>query len=300
MHILALTLLACSTPDAPSPDVAAPPEALDVVATSFPAAWLAERIGGDAVVVENVLPVGEDAPFWQAPADVIARAQAADLIVANGASYEKWMAMAALPEDRVVRSADGLDLLVVQGVTHSHGRYGKHSHTGTDPHTFGAPNLYLAQARVVHAALVHAIPAQQEGLDARLAGLTGELEALDGELEAALAPAVGLSLASSHPAFEYVERRYGLSIQAFELDPEEPAGPEVIAAVETWAATADPAILLWESEPTPAVLAVLPDGIRHVTIDPLEQPGVTGSYDYLAQARANVEVYRALFTEEPG
>ncbi|MCA9570397.1 MAG: zinc ABC transporter substrate-binding protein [Myxococcales bacterium] len=286
-------LLACGTPE-PSDAPAPTPTTLDVAALSFPAAWLAERVGGEAVTVRNIAPPGEDPPHWQPPAEVVASLGEADLIVANGAGFEGWLATASVPEERLVRAADGLDLIVLEGRTHSHGAAGEHSHAGTDPHTWSDPLAFLAEAKTVHQALARTAPAHTATFDAGLTALQSELTALHEALDAALAPLRGRPLAANHPAFNYLARRYGLELTSFDLDPEEPPGAEAVAAVLAWSTTAgDTPILLWESAPMDPVRQAFPASFRHVTLDPLEQPA-TATYDYLAQARANVATLGSL------
>ena len=56
------------TDDVPMDEV----EPLQVRTTSFPADFLVARIAGDRVDRINLLPTGEDAPFWQPSAEVVA------------------------------------------------------------------------------------------------------------------------------------------------------------------------------------------------------------------------------------
>lgn len=280
----------------PQPAAATPAVApLDVRALSFPAGWLARRIGGDRVQVTEVTPPGEDPPFWQPTGEVVAGLGGAALIVANGAGYEAWITTASLPAGRLVSTADGLDLVTVEGTTHSHGKAGAHSHAGTDPHTWADPRLFARQGERVHAALLAADPAGKDVYDANLAALRHDLETLATSLGTALDPARGRKLAASHPAYNYLARAYGLDLRSFGLDPAEPPAADALAEVAAWAADAGPdPVLLWEAPPAPAVTAALPAGIRHVVVDNLEQPPDGGAYDYLAQARANLDVLRTL------
>lgn len=268
----------------------------DVRALSFPAGWLVARIGGEAVRLTQVSPAGEDPPSWQPPADVVAGLAAADLIVANGAGYEAWLATVSLPESKLLQSAAGVDPIRLPGLTHSHGDDGSHSHAGIDPHTWMDPVALGQQAVAVHARLIALDPAHQGAYDAGLAGLRADLDQIDKELAAALAPAKGRRLAASHPAFNHLARRYGLDLTSFAFDPTEAPDAAAAAPLLAWLPTAgaDP-ILLWEVAPSAAVVAALPAGLRHVLVDPVEQPGSDGVYDYLAKSRTNVAVFAGLF-----
>lgn len=299
----ALAATACGDTSEPAATKPAKPNRsgpVDVRALSFPAAWLATRVGGSAVSVENVLPEGEDAPFWSPPGDTVAALQSAELIVMNGQGFEKWVETATLPSGSLVDSAASVTPIHLEAVTHSHGKGGAHSHAALDPHTWSDPIAFTAQAEAVHAALVKARPEQSSTFGAGLAAVKTDLADVDEALRSALAPASGLPLAASHPAFNYLARRYSLSIESFDFDPETPVLPADRKAFDAWmAATEAPHILLWEGAPTDAVKRSFPAGVIHAYIDPLEQPGPSGTYDYVAQARANVAAFDTLFKAVP-
>jgi zinc transport system substrate-binding protein len=297
--LCAFVVPGCSgTAPAPSEPTLAPTPTgpIDVRVSSFPAEWLVKRVGGTEVALQNVLPPGEDPPFWSPPGDVVAGMQKAELIVANGAGFEQWMQTATLPTHRIVDSARDLDHIHIQSETHSHGKEGEHSHAGLDPHTWSDPILFLQQAEVVHAALVAARPDKKATFDRNLAALRIDLTDLDRALLDALTPGRSVKMAANHPAYNYLARRYKLHIHAFDFDPETVSDASTISAFTTWASKVEkPHHLLWESQPADAVRRSFPAGTLHIYIDPLEQPGDGQAYDYLAQARRNVSTFKALF-----
>lgn len=290
-----LLLLACTGADAPepTPDV---PAALPVVrSASYPAWYLVERLAPAGSVDHALLiPKGEDPPHWVPPTDVVVQAQAADLLVLNGAGFEPWVATASLVESKVVDSAAGVVLIELETATHSHGTEGAHAHGDTDPHTWGEPAAYSLQAAAVAQALSAHVDA--DAVAANLATLQGELAQLGADQVAAIGP-TPRPLASNHPSFNYLFRGAGVTVESFDLDPEAAPSQETIDAVTSWAAAQTDPVLLWESAPTAAATDALP-GMDHVTLDPLEQPGDTGPYDYLAQARANLATLKQLAAAE--
>ena len=298
--ILLATLLACSNPtDSPVAPERVETGPLEVRTTSFPADWLVTRLAGDSVNQVNIHPRGEDPPSWTPPGEVVASLAEADLIVANGAGFEAWMATAALPVDAVVYSAKRLDLIELAAVTHSHGAGGEHSHAGRDPHTWSDPTAYFDQARAVHAALVEARPSDTETFDANLATLEQDLKTLSGELASATAHLQGRPLAASHPAFNYLARRFQLTVTSFDFDPEAPPSVAQLEAFATWSEGQDPPVLLWESHPTDAVRSAFAPQVVHQYVDPLESPPTTGDYDYIRQAQANAARLRGLLSATP-
>lgn len=290
-----IVLAGCAGTPAAAP-APSEPHTLDVRALSFPAAWLVQRVAGDAVKLTNVNPPGEDPPAWEPSGDVVADLASADLIVANGAGYEAWTLTASLPTSKLLKLADGLDLITLPGVTHSHGKAGTHTHAGRDPHTWADPTLFAKEAVVLHDQLVVLDPGHKAQFDDGLAKLTADLDALDKKLAASLAGAKGRKLAASHPAFNYLARRYGLDVTSFGFDPSEAPDATARAPFDVWLTTAGPnPMLWWEATPDAPVRASLPSAVQQVVLDPLEQPGPDGVYDYLAKSRTNVAVFAGLF-----
>ncbi len=291
-----LICFGCSAQDPATTFTHVTTEILEVRTLSFPAHWLVTQVGGDLVSAQCILPVGEDAADWQPDTVLIASLPDADLIVANGAGFESWVDRATLPEDKLVNTSKGLDLLHEEVVTHSHGADGGHSHGGVDPHTWSSPSLYAKQARNVQAALSDALPDQEEAFQANTDTLVERLAELSGAYADVVAHAADRHVAANHPAYDYLARELRLDIHSFGFDPVAVPDEAQLAAFSAWSGDTPAAILLWETEPSGEAVAAFPEGVRHVVLDPLEQPGEDGTYDYLGQAKANVKALEALFS----
>ena len=57
----------------------------------MPSPVFAERIAGQLVEVRFLVPADLDPAFWQPASEDVTTMQAADLILLNGAGYEKWL-----------------------------------------------------------------------------------------------------------------------------------------------------------------------------------------------------------------
>jgi zinc transport system substrate-binding protein len=269
----------------------APVELEGAVYTTFhPTTWMAERISGGLVPVVCPLPPGEDPIFWQPDREALERYARARLVVVIGAGLERWVATASLPPSRVVDSAAGFrgDWLEHEGATtHSHGTSGAHTHTGLDGHTWLDPVLALAQSRAILGAMRSAFPAHADAFRANHAEVDAELEVLHAEL-ADLAPRLrAANLIASHPAYQYLARRYELEIVNLDLDPEAPLDADAIAALQAARRADAPNLLLWESEPAPETAAAVPEGIASVLVSPAENPDPAAG-GFGAVMRANV------------
>lgn len=282
----------------PSPPPAPPsPAALRVASLSQPAAWLVSEVGGSHVEVQLIPPPGEDPPVWAPSPEVIAGLRQVDLIVAVGAGYEAWTAMATLPDDKMFAMADGIEPIVLAGTSHSHGGKAEHSHAGVDPHLWTDPTQVAAAARRLADRLAPLLPAQAEVLRQNASVVQRAAGDLDLQLAAATQPLQGRPLLANHPSFNYLARRYHLSLETIDLDPATPPSPEQRARVDAWLqavvnerprAEAHP-LLLWEAAPAPPVVAALPAGLQHAVLDPAEQPGPSGRYDWPESMRRTAD-----------
>jgi len=282
---------ACGGAGAP----AAPAPRERAVYTSFyPTTWMAERISGGLVPVVCPVPEGADPLAWQPDRAVLLRYQLADLVVLNGAGYEGWAAGASLPPSRVVETAKGFEaqwMRYERATSHSHGAAGEHTHAGLDGHTWMDPLLALEQARAVLLGMCRAFPEHAERFRANARGVEADLQGLHAELEE-LAPRLRAArVLASHPAYDYLARRYGFTVANFDLDPAAELAPEQRAALEAAARPGARNLLLWESEPGPAAGGV-PAGIASVVFAPAElltSAERAAGADFLWIMRANVE-----------
>lgn len=304
---LALLLLACALAlvgcgEKPSAPPAPVTRAVPEVWTSFyPTTWMTRRIAGDLVKVVCPLPADEDAIFWQPDTAALQGYQAADLVVLNGAELEKWALTASLPSARVVDSAKAFEKEFVRfdaGQTHAHGGGAAHTHEGIDGHTWLDPKRAVQQAQAIHAGLVRILPQRRAALDQGLAALTRDLEALDKDLAALGAQPDGTWLYASHPAYNYMARRYAWRVVNLDLDPEAMPDDATFADVKARLEEKPGAHLLWESTPLPAIAERFQNELRlaSLTVEPCETESDPKDPDgYLTRWKKNLEQLRQAF-----
>lgn len=238
-----------------------------VYAVNYPLDYFARRIGGDLVDVTFPVPADVDPAFWK-PADAaVAEFQQADLILLNGAGYAQWTQLVSLPESRLVdTSASFADKLirVDDGVVHSHGPGGEHSHQGLAFTTWLDPQLALLQAAAVHKSLVRLLPASAPELDASFQQLKTDLQQLDQQLEVIVARYRGEPLLASHPVYQYLARRCGWKLSSLHWEPDEMPDAGQWQALDKLLETHPSKWMLWEAEP------------RRETAEKLSARGVAG------------------------
>jgi zinc transport system substrate-binding protein len=272
---------------------------LSVFVDSYPLSYFAQRIGGDRVAVSFPIPSGVDPQFWTPDANLIARYQAADLILVNGAGYAAWVDTATLPGSRLVDTSIGFAdrlLPLENAVTHSHGGMAEHSHAGYATMPWLDPMLAVEQATAIASAFSSARPESAAAFADGLAALRRDLEALDARL-AAVAGRIGTApLVFSHPVYSYLARRYGLNGRSLHWDPAEVPGYFALAQLDEKLAGHPALWMIWEAEPLAETAAELERrGIRSLVFDPLA--GAPASGDYLSVMGENVARLEAAFPQ---
>ncbi len=288
---LLATLVPACTRRAPEPPEAARKPL--VYTTNYPLRYFAWRIAGDLAEVRFPGPAGADPAFWEPAPDVIQAYQSADLILLNGAGYERWTERASLPLSKLAdtSAAFAADYIPLrEAVTHSHGPTGQHTHAGFAFTTWLDPDLARRQAEAVRDALVRLLPCHRARLEERFQALAADLAALDAELARALGSRA--PLLASHPVYQYLERRYRLNLVSLHWEPDEMPSEAEWRRFEGVLKKHRARTMLWEAEPLRDIAARLAGyGIRPVVFDPCANAPSEG--DYLSVMRANAARLRA-------
>lgn len=198
-----------------------------VFVTIIPQAFLAERIGGDAVEVHTLAAKGQDPHTFEATPKQAAALGQAQLFFTVGMPFEKRL-VSKLPGGnsrklKVIDSSAGITRLRME--EHHHGDHDHHAEEGgePDPHVWLAPANLRIMANTMATALIGAVPEHKALFTANLAALDAELKDLDKRLAASLAPHRGKTFYVFHPAFGYFAAAYGLNQEAVETGGKSPS-----------------------------------------------------------------------------
>lgn len=190
------------------------------VVTSFSIlADLVHQVGGDRVHIVNLVGPAADAhDFQPRPSDSREIANA-DLVLANGLGFDSWLprlAQSAGYTGRLLTASAGVAPLT-SAAEAEHGHEHEHGDNARlDPHAWqdvSATRHYVAN---IAAALAQADPAGAAIYEVRAKAYDERLQRLDAEIRAAIArlPADQRKVVSSHDAFGYFSRAYGLQFIA--------------------------------------------------------------------------------------
>jgi zinc transport system substrate-binding protein len=301
---LALTGLAgcSSTPTSSSPsDAPGQAEPLTVAVAFYPFEFVAQRVGGDLVTVENLTAPGAEPHDLELAPQQVALLSSADLVVfQEGFQPAVDAALAQANAKRTVDTASFLQLIPATADDgHGHGEEGDHDEEAghdeegheegaLDPHTWLDPTNLATVAEHVRDALTDARPEAADTLKANTEALLDDLGALAScQIDAFI---------TSHAAFGYLAHRYGLEqvgIRGVEPDVEPTAAR--IAEVHEIAKAEGVTTIFFETLVSPVVAESIAGdlGLKTDVLDPLEglTPESRGS-DYLEVMRSNLASLR--------
>ncbi|MGB5400635.1 MAG: metal ABC transporter substrate-binding protein [Thermoanaerobaculia bacterium] len=267
---------------------------LSVFTTNYPLAYFAERIGGEQVEVVFPAPADVDPAYWAPEPEVIAAYQGADLILLNGAGYEKWIERASLPASKLVDTSAAMESSFIpldEGVVHTHGPEGEHSHKGWAFTTWLDPMIAIAQAQAVQDALSELRPEAAADFRVAYEGLQADLLMLDAQLGEVAGDLGDQPIVFSHPVYQYLDEHLGLNGESVHWEPGEMPTEEMWGALETLLQSHPAEVMVWEREPLEAVGSRLEGmGIQSVVYNPCGNAPESGKYgSVMLQNLANLK-----------
>jgi zinc transport system substrate-binding protein len=281
-----------------------PDDPLHVVASFYPIQWMAEQVGGERVEVASLTkPGAEPHDLELTPRDVGA-IQDADVVAFLSEFQPSVDTAVAEATGEVFDARDGARLEPLEPADeHAEGEADEHEHDhgyevgATDPHFWLDPTRMADVATAFGETLATADPAHAAAYRANAKRLVGRLGALDTELEVGLHQCDRTELVTSHEAFGYLARRYGMEqVGITGLEPEADPSPKDLAEVTDFVEDHDVRTIYFETLASPDVAETLAEetGARTAVLDPLE--GLTDASkgdDYLEVMRSNLAVLRA-------
>ena len=179
-----------------------------VLATASMLADMAENIAGGEVRVHTIVPIGGDPHIYDPTPNDVQRVLKADLILKNGLTFEGWL------EELIENSGTKAKTVrVTEGITPISSKEYKNS---SDPHAWMDASLGLTYIKNIKDALVELAPEHQQTFEFNYGVYKKQLEALDQYITQQIQtiPAEKRVLITSHDAFQYYGRKYGIRLEA--------------------------------------------------------------------------------------
>lgn len=210
---LLVVAVGCTSTGSNTPAFTAGSGKLKVATSFYPMYEVTRLVGGDKVDVVNMVPAGTEPHDWEPTAKHMKTLNEAAVFVYNGLGMEHWVEKTLKNVENksllAVEASNGFDLLKAEGHAQDDGH--GHDEPGEfDPHVWLDPTGVAHQVAVVRDALVKADPANQSTYVVNASAYMEKLNSLDQEFKAALSGCATKEFFTSHSAFGYLARRYGL------------------------------------------------------------------------------------------
>jgi zinc transport system substrate-binding protein len=195
LAVAVLLLVACGSSAPETSGIATGGGRLQIVATFYPLAWLAEQIGGDDVNVTNLTPPGVEPHDLELAPDQVETLTDADLAVVMGHDFQP--ALESIARARSRPTVTVLDVPTAAGER--------------DPHVWLDPVQFSMLRQPLVVALSKLRPGRAAEFERRSSVVGAELSGLDAEFRDGLRACDRREVVTSHAAFGRLAARYGLT-----------------------------------------------------------------------------------------
>jgi zinc transport system substrate-binding protein len=266
---------------------------LSVVAAFYPLAWATRAVGGIAVRITDLTPAGAEPHDLEITTDQRDAIEDADLVVEMGDGFQPGVEDAA---DE--RSGATLQVLRSIGVNQDEAKH--------DPHVWLDPVLMGRIVGSVATALTKVDPTRRAVFARRARATHSRLDALNADYQAGLASCARTLLVTSHEAFGWMAKRYGLRQEGIAgIDPEAEPGARRLGELADLARRKGVTTIFTEELVSPKVAQTLAreaGGVKTEVLNPLESLTVrerARGDDYLTVMRSNLAKIRPALACSP-
>jgi len=292
----ALVLLAGCTTGAPTTTAStttgatASATTLKVTVAAYPLEFLAQRITGNTATVTNLTAPGTEPHDLELTAKQLADLGSSDaLVYISGFQAAVDDALKASPPKLAIDASTGLSLLDPGAAEEGEApQPGAH-----DPHIWLSPANMIKMAQTINTALDQAHPELANTFTANTDKLVADLTSLSQAYTSGLATCQRKAFVTSHAAFAYLARDYGLTqIPIAGIDATQEPTAARIAEVQKLAKESGVTTIFFETLVSPAVAKSIAGdlGLKSAVLDPIE--GITPSSagtNYLEVMQSNLK-----------
>jgi zinc transport system substrate-binding protein len=264
---------------------------LKIVASFYPLYFLTSELTGSLASVSNLTPAGAEPHDYEPTAKDMAAMASADLLILNGSILETW-------GDSVRASLAGkVDILTVGDGLFDR-KVVKEEKEIDDPHLWLSPKKASLMSEKIAAELIKIDPKNASRYEVNANILKSRLDELDERYRQGLKNCAKKSFITSHAAFGYLAKEYGLKqLSIAGLSPEiEPTAGE-LAAIADMAKKEGIKYIFFESLASPKLAETLAKeiGAEVSVLNPIE--GLTpaeeaGGKTYFSEMEGNLNSLR--------
>lgn len=250
-----------------------------VAASFYPLYFFAREIGKEKTETVNLTPSGVEPHEWEPNARDIASIEKINLLIANGAGFEPWLdKMTENLAEKNVRTVKVAEGLTIQ----------------SDPHIWLDPLLAKQQVVKITQALTDVDSLNSAFYRANGKKLEEKLGQLNEMFKTGLKNCSKKTIVTSHDAFGYVARRYGLKQLAIAgLSPDQEPTPQELAQTVQFAKTHGVKYIFFETLVSPRLAETIAKeiGAQTLVFDPIEgliRQDQSAGHDYFSVQQENL------------
>jgi zinc transport system substrate-binding protein len=261
------------------------PDKLLVYTSFYPMYDLTQKIGGDRIVLKNMVPTGTEPHDWEPSAADIVNLEKAQVFIYNGAGVEHWAT-------QVLASLENKELLTVEATQGL-------NIVEDDGHAWISIRLAKAEMANIKAALVEADPDNAQYYEDNYQHYATLFDELDQAFTGTISVLPKKDIVVAHQAFGYLCADYGLNQIAIEgLSAESEPDPARMKEIINLARERQVTTIFFEELVSPEVAETIAAelGIKTAVLNPLE--GLTkeqeaAGADYLSIMEENLAALKA-------
>jgi len=249
-------------------------------ASFYPLAYLAEQISGKYGHIITITPAGIEPHDFEPTPNDIAKIYGSKIFIFNGNGLEAWADKIAgdlsKQHTNVIRLSDTIQ------------------HNNQDPHFWLDPQNMSVAADLIADALIEADAAHADTYQKNRALLKAALAQLDTEYKTGLSTCQKHEIITTHDAFSYLANRYNFTtFPILGLSPEEDPSPKKIAEAATVAKNKKISYIFFESAANPKLADTIAQetGAQTLVLNPIEsltEDELANGQNYISVMQTNL------------
>jgi zinc transport system substrate-binding protein len=269
---------------------------LTVIGSFYPLYEFASRVAGDRAEVSSLVPAGIEPHDWEPTAEDISRGRSADVLVINGAGFERWTN--DIKAKVIANTSEEIEFDYKEEKEtgdDEHEHEGGAAVVGVNPHIWLDPMLAKHQIDKIRNVMARSDPTNADYYNQNADRFSAELDSLDAFIRSELADCDKSDFIAFHDAFIYFSERYGLrqhSIQG--VSPEGEILPQTIQQIIELANELDINVIysedLVDSRLADTIANEIPNG-KVLVLSPIEgidKEEQSAGIGYIAKMKQNI------------
>lgn len=266
---------------------------LTITTSFYPLYFFTSQITGDKANVINITPSGSEPHDYEPTPNNIIDIQKSKLLVLNGANFETW-------GNKIKDQLNNTDIQIITvGNNIINQNYtDKSGNPTSDPHIWLDPKLAKKEAAIIEQAIVQIDPINETFYQNNLNKLNNKLDELDSEFKSGLAFCQQKNIVTSHAAFGYLAKSYGLNqVSITGISPDSEPSPSQLADITEFVRKNNVKYIFFESLASPKLAQTIANetGAKTISLNPIE--GLTpdnqkNNLDYISIMNDNLNNLR--------